>query len=110
MLYQRSRTIENRLRDVFKLIRNGGHSTPTLAHKLDISQPTISRCLTALRERGYVIRSVKDDSGWSYESFQNLHFRKGPRADHIRRERLASRIWHTRQARRTIFWQQGRAS
>jgi biotin operon repressor len=67
MLYQRSRAIEKRLRDVLKLIRSGGHSTPTLAEELTISQPTVSRCLTALRERGYVIRSVKDDNGWSYE-------------------------------------------
>lgn len=67
MPYQRSRNIENRLRDALKLIRSGGHSTPTLAHTLGISQPTVSRCLTALRERGYSIRSVKTDSGWAYE-------------------------------------------
>lgn len=67
MFYRRSQVIENRLRDLLKLIRSGGHSTPSLARQLGISQPTVSRCLTALRERGYAIRSVKDDHGWSYE-------------------------------------------
>lgn len=67
MLYQRSRDIERRLRDLLGLIRTGRHSTPTLSQALRISQPTVSRCLTALRERGYSIRAVKDAEGWSYE-------------------------------------------
>jgi biotin operon repressor len=67
MPYRRAQVIENRLRDLTELVRGGGHSTPSLAQKLGISQPTISRCLTALRERGYVIRSVKNADGWSYE-------------------------------------------
>jgi biotin operon repressor len=67
MIYQRSQAIENRLRNLVRLLRIGGHSTPTLAQTLGISQPTVSRSLTALRERGYLIRSVKDDHGWSYE-------------------------------------------
>jgi biotin operon repressor len=67
MVYGRSKMIENRLADMLTLIRSGGESTPSLAEKLGISQPTVSRCLTALRERGYTIRSVKEDTGWSYE-------------------------------------------
>jgi biotin operon repressor len=67
MVYGRSKMIENRLADVLSLIRSGGQSTPSLAKKLHISQPTVSRCLTALRGRGYTIRSVREDSGWSYE-------------------------------------------
>lgn len=67
MPYQRAQVIESRLRDMLELIRNGGQSTPSLAQELAISQPTVSRCLTALRARGYVIRSVKDEHGWSYE-------------------------------------------
>jgi biotin operon repressor len=67
MVYRRSKMIENRLADMLSLIRSGGQSTPSLAEKFGISQPTVSRCLTALRERGYTIRSVREDTGWSYE-------------------------------------------
>lgn len=67
MVYKRSQAIEKRLRDVLDLVRRGRQSTPTLAEALGISQPTVSRCLTALRERGYSIRAVKDEIGWSYE-------------------------------------------
>ena len=48
------------------LIRNGHYSAPALARSLGISQPTVSRCLTALRERGFSIRSIRDGNGWSY--------------------------------------------
>lgn len=67
MLYKRSQEIEKRLYDLLELVRCDRHSTPTLARTLGISQPTVSRCLTALRERGYSIRAVKDESGWWYE-------------------------------------------
>lgn len=67
MLYERSREIENRLKTIVELIQAGGHSTVTLATALGISQPTVSRCIAALRERGYTIRAVKNAVGWSYE-------------------------------------------
>jgi biotin operon repressor len=67
MIYKRSQAIEKRLHDILDLVRRGRHSTPTLAQALDISQPTVSRCLMALRQRGYLIRAVKDEIGWSYE-------------------------------------------
>ena len=67
MVYTRSQAIEKRLRDILDLVRRGRQSTPTLAEALGISQPTVSRCLTALRQRGYSIRAVKDEIGWSYE-------------------------------------------
>jgi biotin operon repressor len=65
--YQRSQEIEQRLDSLLGLIRSGRYSTPTLAKSLGISQPTVSRCLTALRERGFSIRSIRDGNGWSYE-------------------------------------------
>ena len=71
MLYQRSQAIEKRLHDLLELVRRGRHSTPTLARALDVSKPTVSRCLTALRERGYPIRAIKDGSGWWYELAAN---------------------------------------
>ncbi len=66
MPYERSQALENRLQDLLGLLRNGRHSVPTLARALEVSQPTISRCLAALRKRGYGIRAIRDPEGWSY--------------------------------------------
>ena len=66
MPYERSQALEERLQHLVGLLRGGRYSTPTLAEQLSISQPTVSRCLAALRKRGYCIKPIKDDSGWSY--------------------------------------------
>lgn len=66
MLYQRSREIEQRLDTVLRLIQSGRFSTPMLADELGVSIPTVSRCVSALRERGYDIRSEKHANGWCY--------------------------------------------
>ena len=66
MLYQRSLDIENRLDAVLRLIRHGGYSTPMLAAELRVSIPTVSRAVTALRQRGHDIRSQRKDDGWRY--------------------------------------------
>lgn len=66
-MYGRSKSIEDRLNAVLQLIRNGQYSTPTLADALDVSRPTISRCLAALRERGHRIRAVRNADGWAFE-------------------------------------------
>jgi Mn-dependent DtxR family transcriptional regulator len=49
MLYERSLEIEQRLDAVLRLIRTGKYSTPTLAQQLEVSIPTISRCVSALQ-------------------------------------------------------------
>lgn len=67
MPYNRSLQIERRLGDVIRLVRDGQQSTRTLATALSVSEPTISRCLEALRLRGYLIRAVKRGDSWSYE-------------------------------------------
>jgi biotin operon repressor len=67
MLYKRSREIENRLKTIVGLIRARRQSTLTLVAALGISRPTVCRCIAALRERGYLIRAVKNADGWSYE-------------------------------------------
>jgi biotin operon repressor len=67
MLYRRSREIENRLQQIVGRLRFERHTTHSLARALETSEPTISRSISALRERGYVIRSVRDNSGWRYE-------------------------------------------
>jgi len=66
MLYERSMEIEKRLDHVLRLIRTGRYSTPKLADEVGVSIPTISRCVTALRERGHDIRAEKRGIGWHY--------------------------------------------
>jgi biotin operon repressor len=66
MLYQRSLDIERRLETVLRLIRSGGYSTPRIAEQLGVSIPTVSRDVTALRERGYDIRSERKGEGWRF--------------------------------------------
>ena len=67
MVYNRSLEIERRLGDVLRLVREGQQSTPTLSKALNISEPTVSRCLKALRSRGHSIRAVKRGGTWAYE-------------------------------------------
>ena len=67
MLYEKSLAIERRLAALVQLIRSGHHSTPVLAEKLGVSVPTISRDITALRQRGYRIRPVRLSHHWAYE-------------------------------------------
>jgi biotin operon repressor len=66
MRYQKSLEIEKRLETVLKLIRRGRFSTRGLAEEVGVSIPTISRCVQALRERGYEIRSDSGEGGWRY--------------------------------------------
>lgn len=71
MLYQRSLEIERRLATVLRLIRSGGYSTPMLAEEPGISIPTVSRDVTALRERGHDIRAQRKGDGWRFVLLQN---------------------------------------
>lgn len=66
-MYTRSQEIERRLASLVALIRRGKYSTPALAAELGISAPTVSRCLSALRQRGYGIKAVRENHGWAYE-------------------------------------------
>ena len=66
MLYERSLEIEERLQAVLDLIRSGRYSTPNLAEELGVSIATVSRAVTALRERGHDIRAEKGAKGWRY--------------------------------------------
>ena len=66
MLYQRSLDIERRLEAVLRLIRSGGYSTPMIAQEIGVSIPTVSRDVTALRERGHDIQSVRNNDSWHY--------------------------------------------
>ena len=66
MPFERSLEIERRLDDVLRLIRTVRFSTPMLAEKVGVSIPTISRCVTALRERGHDILAERTNKGWRY--------------------------------------------
>jgi biotin operon repressor len=66
MPFERSLEIESRLHQVLRLIRTGRYSTPRLAEEVGVSIPTISRCVTALRERGHDIRAAKTGNCWRY--------------------------------------------
>jgi predicted DNA-binding transcriptional regulator YafY len=66
MQYQRSLDIDQRLQTALRLIRSGGYSAPMLAEQLGVSIPTVSRDVTALRDRGHEIRSERKAEGWRY--------------------------------------------
>jgi biotin operon repressor len=82
MLYQRSHDIERRLQSVLELIDAGQYSTPELARELGVSIPTISRDLTALRERGHAIAAEQQRGAWRYVLHKPAN---GVRSNHVRR-------------------------
>ncbi len=80
MLYQRSLEIERRLEAVLGMIRKGSYSTPRLAEELGVSIPTVSRDVTALRQRGHDIRAERGENGWRYVLVQGKTDRKASRS------------------------------
>lgn len=66
MIYERTLAIGQRFAAILELVRTGRHSTRTLAVALRVSEPTISRCLAALRYRGYQIEPRRCEQGWCY--------------------------------------------
>jgi predicted nucleotidyltransferase/biotin operon repressor len=66
MPFERSLEIESRLDEILRLIRTGRFSTPMLAEEVGVSIPTISRCVTALRQRGYKIKAQRQAREWRY--------------------------------------------
>lgn len=67
MLYERSLGIETRLQTVLRLIETGQYSTPSLAEEVGVSIPTISRDVTALRQRGHAIVAERGEGAWHYK-------------------------------------------
>jgi len=67
MPYERTRQIEQRFQKAIMLISKKQMNARQLALELGVSQPTAQRIITELRNRGYQIRSVRDESGWRYE-------------------------------------------
>ena len=66
MIYERTLAIGQRFAAILDLIRAGQHSTRTLAAALSVSEPTISRCLAALRHRGYQIKPRRKGQTWCF--------------------------------------------
>ena len=66
MRYERSLVIEQRLDAVLRLVRTGQYSTPLIADELQVSIPTISRSVEALRDRGYDIVAENQNGTWRY--------------------------------------------
>ena len=67
MPYERTRQIEQRFQKAILLIGKKQMNSKQLALELGVSQPTIQRIVSELRNRGFQIRSVRDESGWRYE-------------------------------------------
>lgn len=67
MPYERSRTIEERFQKALALIEKKRLNAGQLASELEVSRPTAHRIITELKRRGYSIRSVHEECGWSYE-------------------------------------------
>lgn len=66
MRYERALSIGRRHRRLIGLIRSGRLSTPSLARRLGVSEQTVYRDVTFLKEHGYPIRSVKQGRRWAY--------------------------------------------
>ena len=66
MIYEHTLAIGQRFAAIVDLIRAGRHSTRTLAAALSVSEPTISRCLAALRFRGYQIEPRRKGQTWCF--------------------------------------------
>ncbi len=67
MTYERSRIIEERFQKALALIKQRRLNAGQLALELGVSRPTVHRIITELKRRGYSIRSVHEEHGWSYE-------------------------------------------
>lgn len=67
MRYERLLAISERHQKLMALIRSGAFSAPSLAEKLGVSEQTIYRDITSLRERGQRICAVKLRDAWAYQ-------------------------------------------
>lgn len=94
MHYRRSFEIEQRLDEVLRLIGTGLYSTPKLAETLKVSIPTVSRDVTALRERGHDIRAKKVSDCWRYVLVRNSEstIPRAPASDDRRRLEVSGEL------------------
>ena len=67
MAYEHSRIIEERFQKTLALIKKKRLNAGQIALELGVSRPTAHRIIAELKHRGYSIRSVHEEHGWSYE-------------------------------------------
>lgn len=67
MSYEHTQKIGERFDQAVALIRDASYNARQLTEVLGVSRPTVHRIIVDLRRRGYVIRAVRDGSGWHYE-------------------------------------------
>lgn len=94
-MYEQTFEIEHRLTDLLKLVEAGKYSTPRMAEMLDVSIPTVSRGIRALRSRGHRIRSKRlTDGSWCYcvEYEERFPVLRGHRAKQAKAELQTSRV------------------
>ena len=73
MPYERSRVIEERFQKALVLLQKKRLNAGQLALELEVSRPTAHRIVAELKRRGYSIRSVHEEHGWSYELNKKHH-------------------------------------
>ena len=67
MRYERTIAISKRHEELLALVRFGSYSSPALAKKLSISEPTVYRDILFLKRQGYRIESVRLSANWAYQ-------------------------------------------
>ncbi len=67
MRYDRAIAISKRHEDILALVRSGSYSSPALAKKLGVSEPTVYRDILFLKRQGYRIESVRLSENWAYQ-------------------------------------------
>ena len=66
MRYHQTLAISERHDALLSLVHEGTFSSPGLAKKLGVSEPTIHRDILFLRSQGHRIESVRLASGWAF--------------------------------------------
>ncbi len=66
MRYERALAIADRHDKLLELICAGAYSSRDLAEELEVSDQTIYRDISFLKQRGFSIRSERHADGWAY--------------------------------------------
>lgn len=66
MRYERAVAISKRHEELLALVRSGSYSSPALAKKLGVSEPTVYRDIYFLKRQGHCIESVRSSANWAY--------------------------------------------
>ena len=67
MRYDRAIAISKRHEELLALVELGSYSSPALAKKLGVSEPTVYRDILFLKRQGYRIESVRLSTNWAYQ-------------------------------------------